>query len=510
MRFSVAMNFAKVGTSFLKSSRNTEPFGRVLHCVGMHDPSKLFAPAVRFLSLALLSYLPACSASETSPASEQRGNDALESVGASRAELSVDLTTTIASAIDQRNTLDGEWPVTKVYDNDLSTKMFFHHEDNWIRYQLAGPSVVTRYEVSRSLDNYPDRVPTAWTLEASHDGIVWVELDSQSGETLPVGTPGSYVVTNSTAYLYYRLYVRDNHTDANGDTELAEFRIFGDAPSGTVPAAPTNVTASVNSNAITVSWSAATNAQSYIVARIGDDGASVIEQTTSALSYTDTNLAPGTTYVYQIQALNGGRRGPVSTSRAVATTAFAARGLKDITALIATAPSDEHATNSGPESVAMVTDNNPYTKWYQGDGSTWIVQQAEYDAMFGDKEFAICDSSSYDKLKDAKRITLDNADHDVFGDGTVIVKTAPGHTPGHQMLFLRLKNFGPLLLEGDLYHLSEERTLDRVPTFDFDGAMTRATRVRTEAFLKETGAQMWIQHDPPTNAKLRKAPEFYD
>jgi glyoxylase-like metal-dependent hydrolase (beta-lactamase superfamily II) len=143
-------------------------------------------------------------------------------------------------------------------------------------------------------------------------------------------------------------------------------------------------------------------------------------------------------------------------------------------------------------------------------GSTWIVQQAEYDAMFGAKEFAIRDSSSYDQLKNSRRITLNNEDHDVFGDGTVIIKTAPGHTPGHQMLFLRLKNFGPLLLEGDLYHLPEERTLDRVPTFDFDAAMTRASRVKTEAFLKETGAQMWIQHDPPTNAKLRKAPAFYD
>jgi len=143
-------------------------------------------------------------------------------------------------------------------------------------------------------------------------------------------------------------------------------------------------------------------------------------------------------------------------------------------------------------------------------GSTWIVQQAEYDAMFGATEFAIRDASSYSMLKDAKRITLNNADHDVFGDGTVVIKTAPGHTPGHQMLFLRLKKFGPLLLEGDLYHLPEERTLDRVPTFDFDAAMTRATRVKTEAFLKETGAQMWIQHDPPTNAKLRKAPEYYD
>lgn len=143
-------------------------------------------------------------------------------------------------------------------------------------------------------------------------------------------------------------------------------------------------------------------------------------------------------------------------------------------------------------------------------GSTWIVQKAEYDAMFGTTEFAIRDASSYDKLKDSKRITLNNADHDVFGDGTVVIKTAPGHTPGHQMLFLRLKNFGPLLLEGDLYHLPEERTLDRVPSFDFDADMTRATRVNTEAFLQETGAQMWIQHDPPTNAKLKKAPEYYD
>ena len=140
-------------------------------------------------------------------------------------------------------------------------------------------------------------------------------------------------------------------------------------------------------------------------------------------------------------------------------------------------------------------------------GSTWIVQQAEYDAMFGAKEFAIRDASSYDKLKDVEahharttRTTTCSA------TARVIIKTAPGHTPGHQMLFLRLKKFGPLLLEGDLYHLPEERTLDRVPTFDFDAAMTRATRVKTEAFLKETGAQMWIQHDPPTNAKLRKAP----
>lgn len=142
--------------------------------------------------------------------------------------------------------------------------------------------------------------------------------------------------------------------------------------------------------------------------------------------------------------------------------------------------------------------------------STWIVQQADYDMMFQEGEVAIRSPETYAELESAERITLDNADHDVFGDGTVVIKSAPGHTPGHQMLFLRLANFGPLLLEGDLYHLPEERTLDRVPTFDFDAAMTRATRARVERFLEETGAQMWIQHDPPTYASMKKAPEYYD
>lgn len=143
-------------------------------------------------------------------------------------------------------------------------------------------------------------------------------------------------------------------------------------------------------------------------------------------------------------------------------------------------------------------------------GSTWIVQQAEYDIMFSDAQVGIRSPETYKDLRTAKRITLSNADHDVFGDGTVIIKTAPGHTPGHQMLFLKLAQFGPLLLAGDLYHVPEEKTLDRVPTFEFDAAMTRATRKSVDEFLRQTGATMWIQHDPPTNAALKKAPGYYE
>jgi hypothetical protein len=34
--------------------------------------------------------------------------------------------------------------------------------------------------------------------------------------------------------------------------------------------------------------------------------------------------------------------------------------------------------------------------------------------------------------------------------------------------------------------------------------------VAIDAFLKRTGAQLWIQHDLLANAKLKKSPHDYD
>ena len=50
----------------------------------------------------------------------------------------------------------------------------------------------------------------------------------------------------------------------------------------------------------------------------------------------------------------------------------------------------------------------------------------------------------------------------------------------------------------------------RIPTFEFNQEQTRETRAAIEAFLKQTGAQLWIQHDATGNAKLKKAPAYYD
>ncbi len=142
--------------------------------------------------------------------------------------------------------------------------------------------------------------------------------------------------------------------------------------------------------------------------------------------------------------------------------------------------------------------------------STWIVQQAEYAAMFDPNNPGSHYLSTFEALRNSRHIILKNADYDVFKDGTVIIKTAPGHTPGHQMLFLKLKHTGPMLLAGDLYHLPEEKTFDTVPTFEFDPAQTRASRKKEQEFVRQTGAIEWIQHSAELYAKAKKAPDFYD
>jgi glyoxylase-like metal-dependent hydrolase (beta-lactamase superfamily II) len=143
-------------------------------------------------------------------------------------------------------------------------------------------------------------------------------------------------------------------------------------------------------------------------------------------------------------------------------------------------------------------------------GATWLVRQVERDAMFADKPPDNVQRATFNELKNSKTVIIKTDDYDVFGDGSAVIKWAPGHTPGHQVLFLKLAKTGAVLLSGDLYHYPEERTLDRVPIFDVDPGQTRRTRTAIDAFLRRSRAQLWIQHDFIANAALKKGPAFYD
>jgi N-acyl homoserine lactone hydrolase len=149
-------------------------------------------------------------------------------------------------------------------------------------------------------------------------------------------------------------------------------------------------------------------------------------------------------------------------------------------------------------------------------GSTWIVQKGDRDAIFAPrtdttkKLGAVGDAAYFTELAKSKTLLLKGEDHDVFGDGAVVIKFTPGHTPGHQSLFLKLAKTGPVLLSGDLYHYPEEITYKRIPSFDWDKDQTAKSRAMIEEFVKKNNAQLWIQHDYTAGIKRKIAPEFYE
>jgi N-acyl homoserine lactone hydrolase len=94
-------------------------------------------------------------------------------------------------------------------------------------------------------------------------------------------------------------------------------------------------------------------------------------------------------------------------------------------------------------------------------GATWLVRKVERDRMFSDTPIPRSDPANYSELKTSK-------------------------------------------------NYPEERTLNRLPVADFNKEQTKASRAELEDFLKKTAAQLWIEHDIIANAKLKKAPAFYD
>lgn len=135
--------------------------------------------------------------------------------------------------------------------------------------------------------------------------------------------------------------------------------------------------------------------------------------------------------------------------------------------------------------------------------ATLLLQEEEYAGLFEGEAV----NPNVDSLKNNKAVKL-IGDHDVFGDGTVIIKRAAGHTAGHQVLFVNLPETGPIVLSGDLYHFSKNRDQRGVPVFNFDKELTLQAMDSVEKFIAQENATLWIQHDYEQNQAIPHAPEF--
>ena len=133
--------------------------------------------------------------------------------------------------------------------------------------------------------------------------------------------------------------------------------------------------------------------------------------------------------------------------------------------------------------------------------SKMLLQKLEY-------EFAM--TTTPRPFHDEQPIELLSGDHDVFGDGSVIVLSTPGHTPGHQSLLVRLPKTGPLVLTGDLVHFQYMWDQKIVPPFNFNAEQSRLSLNRVASLLAEHRAQLWIGHDKDLTSRIDRAPKFYE
>lgn len=97
-------------------------------------------------------------------------------------------------------------------------------------------------------------------------------------------------------------------------------------------------------------------------------------------------------------------------------------------------------------------------------------------------------------------------DKDVFGDGSVIVLSTPGHTPGHHSLLVKLPQTGAVILSGDFAHFHENYQTNGVPWFNFDRAQSLASIDRVKKIATNLRATVILQHDARDIGKLPAFP----
>ncbi len=141
--------------------------------------------------------------------------------------------------------------------------------------------------------------------------------------------------------------------------------------------------------------------------------------------------------------------------------------------------------------------------------STWLMQEAEYNMAFSEsaKNYGY-HPQDYVNSKSNTVIKL-RGNHDVFGDGAVIIISTPGHSPGHQSLFVDLPKTGPVILSGDLYHFKENRDNYGIPVWN-SKKETIYSFALIDELLEKTKASLWIQHDKEQFATQKLAPQFYE
>jgi N-acyl homoserine lactone hydrolase len=139
--------------------------------------------------------------------------------------------------------------------------------------------------------------------------------------------------------------------------------------------------------------------------------------------------------------------------------------------------------------------------------ATLLIGKGDWDGVTANPPVAGANAAGFKPwIAEGRKVEPLTGDKDVFGDGSVVVIRTPGHTPGHSILLVRLKEKGPVLLTGDLVHFRENYEAGGVPSFNVDRAQTVASIERLKKLAANLKATVVIQHDMRDIDKLPAFP----
>lgn len=128
--------------------------------------------------------------------------------------------------------------------------------------------------------------------------------------------------------------------------------------------------------------------------------------------------------------------------------------------------------------------------------ATHVIQKRELVQARNPEKFLHAGAhimSDYDNVSGFNFMEIDG-DHDLFGDGTVVLLSTPGHTNGHQSLKLKLKETGTVILTAD--SIPRAVVLEgHIHRFNQDPTVYMASVNRLKEMRDKDGVKLFLSHE---------------
>lgn len=163
----------------------------------------------------------------------------------------------------------------------------------------------------------------------------------------------------------------------------------------------------------------------------------------------------------------------------------------------------------GPDDVRWVANSHFHFDHCGGNEffprATFLVQRRELEAAHSPRPLAGYAPSPRDFDHPVAYRAVDG-EHDVFGDGAVVLLPTYGHTPGHQSLRVRAPGRTEWVFAADACYTRENMDRELLPSVRWDAdEMARSLRVLRD-LRDRHGATLVYGHDPGQWAGLARAP----